>query len=117
MAYALSWKVLGVPGVPGVPETPEPSDVSADNGTGDGTEEDEGEGEDDGEGVSAKCGPRSAPPARWVTRTAMTPGAGAVHVTVTDGPFSRSPRCRIGWVGACTSRASGDVMTSRTSTG
>lgn len=62
-------------------------------------------------------GPRGSSPWKWVNVTPMTSGIGAWALIVTTGPFSRSPRCRMGCVGAWISRPPGSEVTSRTSTG
>ncbi|MCP9978423.1 hypothetical protein LUX32_12990 [Actinomadura madurae] len=67
--------------------------------------------------ANSKWGPRRRSPAKWVRVTPMTSGIGDSHVTVTTGPLSRSPRCRIRCTGAYTRNEPGPASTSRTSTG
>ena len=51
-------------------------------------------------GSNWNCGSRGVPPAKWMISTPMTSGMGAVKDSVTAGPVSRSPRCRMRLVGA-----------------
>lgn len=66
---------------------------------------------------SSNWGPRDSSPSKCVNVTPMTSGIGACALIVTTGPFSRSPRWRMGWVGAWIANSPCPAVTSRTSTG
>ena len=70
-----------------------------------------------GPGSSSNRGCLGVPPAKWVISTPMTSGMGVLNDSVTAGPRSRSPRCRMRCVGAYTTSDPGPAVASRTSAG